>query len=233
MTFDTAVFAFGAPLLMKGLVNTVVFCSVSIACGFVLAAAIALCRLSRRPALRLPAMWFVEIFRNTPFLVQAFILYFAFPRLGIRMDATVAGIVVLSLYAGAYFSELIRGGILSVPKGQLETARALGMPYLKAMWRIVLPQSLGYVLPSITNQMIGVIKDSAALSVITVPELSMAAQVVLGESFSPVETYLMVALLYWGLTALVAAVMMHLERRVGIRLSPRVEAARLAHGRVG
>jgi polar amino acid transport system permease protein len=149
------------------------------------------------------------------------------------MDATVAGIVVLSLYAGAYFSESIRGGILSVPKGQLETARALGMPYLKAMWRIVLPQSLGYVLPSITNQMIGVIKDSAALSVITVPELSMAAQVVLGESFSPVETYLMVALLYWGLTALVAAVMMHLERRVGIRLSPRVEAARLAHGRVG
>ena len=188
---------------------------------------------SRRPALRLPAMWFVEIFRNTPFLVQAFILYFAFPRLGIRMDATVAGIVVLSLYAGAYFSESIRGGILSVPKGQLETARALGMPYLKAMWRIVLPQSLGYVLPSITNQMIGVIKDSAALSVITVPELSMAAQVVLGESFSPVETYLMVALLYWGLTALVAAVMMYLERRVGISLSPRVEAARLAHGRVG
>ena len=159
MTFDTAVFAFGAPLLMKGLVNTVVFCSVSIACGFVLAAAIALCRLSRRPALRLPAMWFVEIFRNTPFLVQAFILYFAFPRLGIRMDATVAGIVVLSLYAGAYFSESVRGGILSVPKGQLETARALGMPYFKAMWRIVLPQSLGYVLPSITNQMIGVIKD--------------------------------------------------------------------------
>src|SRR4051812_40108330 len=72
------------------------------------------------------------------------------------------------------------------------------MPYFKAMWRIVLPQSLGYVLPSITNQMIGVIKDSAALSVITVPELSMAAQIVLGESFSPVETYLMVTLLYWG-----------------------------------
>ena len=152
-------------------------------------------------------MWFVEIFRNTPFLVQAFILYFAFPRLGIRMDATVAGIVVLTLYAGAYFSELIRGGILSVPKGQLETARALGMPYFKAMWRIVLPQSLGYVLPSITNQMIGVIKDSRCPVRDHRSRAVDGAQIVLGESFSPVETYLMVALLLLGLTALVAAVM--------------------------
>jgi len=82
------------------------------------------------------------------------------------------------------------------------------------MRRIVFPQMLGYLLPSLTNQMIGVIKDSAALSVITVPEMSMAAQVVLGVSFSPVETYIMVALLYWALTALLAAGMLHLERRL-------------------
>jgi His/Glu/Gln/Arg/opine family amino acid ABC transporter permease subunit len=219
MTFDVAVFSFGLPILLKGLLNTILFCTVAIVLGFFIAGLIALCRLSRRSILRLPALWFVEIFRNTPFLVQAFILFFAFPRLGIRIEATVAGIMVLSLYAGAYFSESIRGAILSVPKGQIEAARALGMPYLRAMRRIVLPQSLGYLLPATTNQIIGVIKDSAALSVITVPELSMAAQVVLGESFSPVETYIMVALLYWALTAGVAALMAHVETRAAARVA--------------
>jgi His/Glu/Gln/Arg/opine family amino acid ABC transporter permease subunit len=217
MTFDLAVLTFGLPILLKGLVNTILFCAIAIVCGFVIACLIALSRLSRRWFLRLPALWFVEFFRNTPFLVQAFILFFAFPRLGIRIEATLAGILVLSLYAGAYFSESIRGAILSVPKGQLESARALGMPYLRAMRRIVLPQSLGYLLPATTNQIIGVIKDSAALSVITVPELSMAAQVVLGVSFSPVETYVMVALLYWALTACVSALMVYAERRVAAR----------------
>ncbi len=231
MSFDLAVFTFGLPILLKGLLNTILFCTVSIFFGFIIACLIALCRLSRRRLLQLPALWFVEFFRNTPFLVQAFILFFAFPRLGLRIEATLAGIIVLSLYAGAYFSESIRGAILSVPRGQLEAARALGMPYLRAMRRIVLPQSLGYLLPATTNQIIGVIKDSAALSVITVPELSMAAQVVLGVSFSPVETYMMVALLYWVLTACVTAVMAQLERRVASRLAPSVELTPVTEGK--
>jgi len=214
MTFDLSVFSFGMPILLKGLANTVIFCSISILCGFVLAIVVALLRLSRHAASRLAALWFIEVIRNTPFLVQAFIIYFALPRLGLRFGATTAGILVLTVYAGAYFAESIRGAIGSVPNGQFEAARALGMPYLRAMRRIVFPQMLGYLLPSLTNQMIGVIKDSAALSVITVPEMSMAAQVVLGVSFSPVETYIMVALLYWALTALLAAGMLHLERRL-------------------
>ena len=228
MNLDFTVFTFGFPILLKGLGNTILFCAIAIVFGFGIACLIALSRLSRHSLLRLPALWFVEIFRNTPFLVQAFILFFAFPRLGIRIDATVAGIMVLSLYAGAYFSESIRGAILSVPKGQIEAARALGMPYLRAMRRIVLPQSLGYLLPATTNQIIGVIKDSAALSVITVPELSMAAQVVLGESFSPVETYVMVAILYWALTAGVAAMMAYFERRVAAEVATASESARFS-----
>jgi His/Glu/Gln/Arg/opine family amino acid ABC transporter permease subunit len=228
MNLDLTVFTFGLPILVKGLVNTILFCATAIVCGFVIACLIALCRLSRRWFLRLSGLWFVEIFRNTPFLIQAFILFFAFPRLGIRIEATVAGIMVLSLYAGAYFSESIRGAILSVSKGQMEAARALGMPYLRAMRRIVLPQSLGYLLPATTNQIIGVIKDSAALSVITVPELSMAAQIVLGVSFSPVETYVMVAILYWALTACVAALMALFERRVRAEVTATSESARFA-----
>jgi polar amino acid transport system permease protein len=216
MNFDTSVISFGLPILLRGLVNTILFCAISIACGLALATVVALMRFSRRAILRLPALWFVEVIRNTPFLVQAFIVYFALPTLGLRLEATTAGILVLTMYAGAYFAESIRGAILSVPKGQLEAARAVGMPHLRAMRRIVFPQMLGYLLPSLTNQIIGVIKESAILSVITVPEMALAGQVVLGESFSPVETYVMVALLYWGLTATVAAGMMRLEYRFAV-----------------
>ena len=175
--------------------------------------------------MRRSAQWFVELIRNTPFLVQAFLVFFALPKLGVRFNATTAGILVLSLYAAAYFSESIRGAILSVPKGQMEAARAVGMPYFRAMRRIVFPQMLGYLLPSLTNQVIGVIKESAALSVISVPEAAMAAQVVLGVSFDPVDTYIMVALLYWLVTATIAAVMLRVERRVLTRRPGKSAAA--------
>lgn len=224
MDLDFSVIEFATPIFLSGLGNTVMFCSISIVAGFFLAVAVALCRLSRRRFLQWPAVGFVEVIRNTPFLVQAFIVYFAFPSLGIRLDAVTAGILVLSCYGAAYFSESIRGAINSVPKGQLESARAVGMSYLRGMRRIVFPQMLGYLIPSLTNQMIGVIKESALLSVITVPELTMSAQVVLGVSFSPVETYIMVALLYWALTAVLAAGMLHVERRVA---GPRREETRL------
>lgn len=224
MDFELSMVAYATPILLKGMANTILFCAVSMLAGFVLAVGIALARFSRRAALRRSAQWFVELIRNTPFLVQAFLVFFALPKLGIRLNATTAGILVLSLYAAAYFTESIRGAILSVPKGQMEAARAVGMPYFRAMRRIVFPQMLGYLLPSLTNQMIGVIKESAALSVISVPEAAMAAQVVLGVSFSPVETYIMVALLYWLVTATVAAVMLRVERRVLAR-SPRTGAA--------
>jgi His/Glu/Gln/Arg/opine family amino acid ABC transporter permease subunit len=213
MSFDLSVIAYGLPIFAEGLVNTVLFCAVAIAGGLPLATALALARLSRRRIFRLPATGFVETLRNTPFLVQVFLLYFALPALGIRLGATTAGLVALTAYAGAYFAEAIRGAILSVPRGQLESARALGMPYLRAVRRIVAPQMMGYLLPALTNQMIGVIKDSAVLSVITVPDMAMAAQQVLGETFAPVESYVMVAVLYWVLTAGVAALMMKLERR--------------------
>jgi His/Glu/Gln/Arg/opine family amino acid ABC transporter permease subunit len=213
MSFDFSVITYGLPIFAEGLVNTVLFCAVAIAGGLPLATALALARLSRHRNLRVPATSFVEILRNTPFLVQVFLLYFALPALGMRLGATTAGLVALTAYAGAYFAEAIRGAILSVPRGQLESARALGMPYFRAVRRIVAPQMMGYLLPALTNQMIGVIKDSAVLSVITVPDMAMAAQQVLGETFAPVESYVMVAVLYWVLTASVAAVMMQLERR--------------------
>jgi polar amino acid transport system permease protein len=221
MSFDISVVVYGLPIFAKGLVNTVLFCTVSITAGLFLASFVALARLSRKAVVRAPAAWFVEIIRNTPFLVQVFLLYYALPPSGIRLGAMSAGILALTMYAAAYFSESIRGAILSVPRGQMESARALGMPYLRALRRIIAPQMMGYLLPSLTNQMIGVIKDSAILSVITVPEVAMAAQQVLGETFSPIESYSMVAVIYWALTAAVAGTMMRLERHFHVFRSGR------------
>jgi His/Glu/Gln/Arg/opine family amino acid ABC transporter permease subunit len=214
---DVSVIAFGVPILLLGLLNTIIFCSISIALGMVVGCVVALARISRRAALRQLAKWFVEVLRNTPLLIQAFLVFFALPQIGLRFNATTAGVIVLTLFAAANFAEAFRGAILSVPKGHAEAARAVGMPYFMMMRRVIFPQMLGYAIPALANQIIGVIKESAALSVITVPEVSMAAQVVVGESFSPIEAYLMVAVLYWLLTTAVAIGMGLLERRFANR----------------
>jgi His/Glu/Gln/Arg/opine family amino acid ABC transporter permease subunit len=212
MTFSISVIVDAWPTFASGLLVTVLFCVVSAFFGLLIAVPIALSRLSRRFWWRVPAIVFVEIIRDTPFLVQAFIIYFVLPSVGIALSTTAAGILALSVYGGVNFSESIRGAILSVPKGQMDAARATGMSYLLAMRKIVFPQMMAYVLPPISNQLIGLIKDSAVLSIIAVPELTMGFQNVLGTTFAAPEAFAAVTVLYWVLTSLVAAGMTGLER---------------------
>jgi polar amino acid transport system permease protein len=212
MTSSFSVIVDSWPIFASGLVVTVLFCVVSGCLGFLVAVPIALNRLSRRIWWRIPSIVFVEIVRDTPFLVQAFIIYFVLPAIGISMSTTTAGILALTLYGAAYFSESIRGAILSVPKGQVDAARATGMSYLLTMRKIVFPQMMAYLIPPVSNQLIGLIKDSAVLSIIAVPELTMAFQNVLGTTFAAPEAFAMVTLLYWLLTSVVAAMMSRLER---------------------
>jgi polar amino acid transport system permease protein len=197
---DLSVFDVGLPVLLKGAVATVRYCVVAGVCGLALGTAIALGRFSRRRAVRVLATAFVEPFRNTPLLVQAFLIYFGLAQMGLRLSASMAGMIILTLYGSALFAEAVRGGINSVPKGQLEAAIAVGMRRATAMRRIVFPQMMGYMVPALTNVLIALIKDSAALSVITVPELALAAQRIVGDTFRPYETYIMVAAIYWVLT---------------------------------
>src|SRR5262249_2644309 len=143
MSFDWSIVAYGAPIFFFGALNTLSFCALAIAAGLVLGLGLALGRLSQRTMLRLSTTVFVEIVRNHPFLVQGDLLLYALPALGIRLGAEVAGILALSAYAAAYFSEAIRGAILSVPRGQSESARALGLPYPRTLRRIVAPQMMG------------------------------------------------------------------------------------------
>jgi len=218
MQFDYSIIVRNLPVLLLGMGNTIVFCVVSAIIGLFVGLGIALIRNSRSHgiaavAARWLAVAFVELLRNTPFLVQAFLVYFGLAEWGLRLNAWICGILILSLYAAANFSESIRSGLLSVPAGQTEAAKALGFRPMFIVFRIIIPQSVGYLVPTLTNQFIGLIKDSAALSVITVPEVAMAAQKIVGTTFSPVETYAAVAFLYWVVTSCLASVLMRMEHR--------------------
>jgi His/Glu/Gln/Arg/opine family amino acid ABC transporter permease subunit len=226
MSMNLSVFTIGLPILLGGLVNTVLFSFAAIALATVFAPGIALARLSKRRILRWPAAVYVETLRNTPFLVQAFLFFYGLAALGWRVNASLAGILTLTLFGSATFSEGFRGAILSVAPGQLEAARAVGMPYLLALRRIVFPQMWGYLIPSYTNHATGLIKECSVLSIITVPEIAMAAQFVIGETYAPLQGYAMVAVLYWGLTSTVSALIssfLLLQRRIvaaPLRLQP-------------
>lgn len=229
MGFDPSVITSYWLLFAKGLANTVVFSAGSIVGGLGVGVVLALGQLSRRRMLRGPARAVVEVLRNTPFLIQVFVVYYVLPPLGISLSVATAGLLSLSLFAGAYFAESIRGAISAVPRGQMDSARATGMSYGLAMRRIIFPQMLGYLIPALTNNMIGVVKDSSVLSIITLPEVTMATQVVLGETFSPTEAYAVTALLYWALAATIAASMGRLERRTAAhRLGAISTATRIA-----
>lgn len=214
MFFDRDYFDVAYPLFVDGFFNTIIYCTVAIAIGLPLGAVMALMRLSNRWYLHLPALVFIEILRNIPFLILVFLVFAALPSLGFSGDPVTLGVIALTAYGVALFGESIRGAILSVPSGQMQAAKALAMSYPRALRRIVFPQMLGYLLPSLTNQVIGQIKESALLSILGVAELSLAADNIVGMTFVATKTYLILALIYWVLTAIVAAIMRELERRL-------------------
>lgn len=211
MSFDLAILIDNWAYFAAGLAKTVLICAISLPLGFALGSLIALIRLRAGPVLNAVALAYIELIRNVPFLVQVFLLFFALPFAGIRLSPMTAGIIALSSYAAAYFSEIVRGGILSIPPGQAEAARALGLPYGLTFWKVLFPQVIGYVLPAATNLTITLIKESAALSIITVGELTYMSQDVIGRTFAPVEVFTLIALIYWGLNALLAQLAAFLE----------------------
>jgi polar amino acid transport system permease protein len=213
VTFNLSSIASYWVILAQGVANTVLFSAGSIVFGLAVGLLLALGTRSRNRALRLPAFAFIALFRNTPFLIQVFVIYFVLPALGLSLSVATAGLLSLSLFAGAYFAESIRGAIASVPRGQTDAARAFGMSYGLSLRRVVMPQMMGYLLPAMTNNMIGVIKESSILSIITLPELTMATQVIAGETFSLAEAFTVTALIYWALTGALVNAMSKLERR--------------------
>ena len=210
------------PQFARGLGNTVWLCAVSMLLSLLLGILFVIPLMSRRAPIRAIARALVDAGRCIPFLLLTYLVYFALPSFGLRLDKWTAALVTLVTYNTAYMAEILRGAWVHLPAGQTEAGRAFGYKGLALFRRIILPQVLIAVGPVVGNQLIQLIKDSAFLSIITVPELTFAANAVQSFYFVPFESFLVATLLYWGLCGGVE----YLVRR-GERLAATV---RRAHG---
>jgi len=184
-------------------------------------------RLSRNPILRGIATIYVEVIRGIPLLVQLFFWYFAFPSIiqglgkswgimawaGYKADPTSMAILGMTFCYAAYMSEVYRAGIQSIPKGQMEAARSLGMTYFQAMRFVIIPQAIRVILPPVGNEFISMLKDSSLISVVAVPDLTRRGREFIASKFIPVEGWLLVALIYLVLTLVSARVVNYIEKR--------------------
>ena len=158
---------------------------------------------------------YLSLIRGTPLMVQAFFIYFGITgALGIRITSFSAAILVLCLNAGAYLSEIFRSGIAAVNKGQMEAARSLGLPYGVAMRKIILPQAIRIVIPSVLNQFIITLKDTSILSVIGCGELMRQGQLIVARNYESFKTYAIVAVMYYVVVVVLTKVFQMIERRL-------------------
>jgi polar amino acid transport system permease protein len=212
-------------LLIVGLWFTLKISVLATLFGVIIGIIGGLTRISGNPALKWTTMVYVEIIRGSPLLVQILIWYFilgtvinellAAYGLG-RIPAWWYGVASLACFAGAYVTEIVRAGIQSIHRGQMEAARSLGMSYGQAMRYIIMPQALRRILPPLAGQFISLIKDSSLLGIIAIRELTKAAREAVTASLQPFEIFMLCAILYLVLTFTLSMLVQHLERRMAI-----------------
>jgi polar amino acid transport system permease protein len=188
---------------------TILTIAVSWVCGLVAA----LAQRSEWKAVRMVAGFYIWFIRGTPTLIQVFIIYFGLPQIGVRLSPFTAGVIALGINSGAYVAEIVRGGLTAIPRGQMESALALGFSPAETMRTIILPQVFRIVLPSITNEAISTLKNTSLLSTITVVELTLYAQTLIASTFRPFVFYIAVAVIYLVLTTILTFVASWMERR--------------------
>ena len=202
------------PFLLEGLVSTLQLAGSVGVLAFALGIVVAFARLSRVGPIHLVATWYVEVLRNTPALVQLFLIYFGPPTVGIRLSVPVAAVLGLTVNNSAYMAEIIRAGIGSISRGQTEAASSVGMTPLQIMRYVILPQALGVVYPPLVSQWISIILFSSLASVIAYPELAEHAKRLDSRTFRSFEIYGAVTVMYTICTLLLALALRQVERRV-------------------
>ncbi len=212
MIFDWNVVTYAAPLLAHGVVMTLQVSAVAAVLALVIGIVAGLASLSASHPLRGVVRLYVEFVRGTPLLIQIFLVFFALPVVGVRFSEFWAGVVALSFNAGAYISEVVRGTVGAVEKGQSEAAMSIGMTRQGALIWVLLPQAWRPMIPALTNDLITLTKNSSLLSVISVYELTRAGQAIIATHFAPFEIYLLLALYYWGLISALAWASRRIEK---------------------
>ncbi|MBV8913909.1 MAG: amino acid ABC transporter permease [Acetobacteraceae bacterium] len=207
---EVAVEAFGP--IMAGLLITIELTFVVIALSLVFALLVALAGRSRIAPLRWLVRAYIEVIRGTPLILQLIYIYYVLPELGIRLDAFSAGVIGLTLNYSAYLSEVYRGGIEAVPRGQYDAAAALGMRPGTAMRLIILPQAIRIIIPTLGNYFIALFKDTALCSVVSIQEVVFTAQIIAARNFQYFTLYTLVGTLYFIVSFPAARLVGVLER---------------------
>ena len=216
-----------APLFLKGAGYTMLIALSGTAAGFIIGLLIAVVRtvpcgrkdaLAKRAGLRMAqglTTVYIELFRGTPMIVQAMVIYYgAMMYMGLRMNVMAAAILIVSINTGAYMAEIIRGGIISVDKGQKEAAHAVGMTHWQSMTHVVLPQAVRNIMPSIGNEFVVNIKDSSVLNVISVSELYFVGKSAAGTYARYFEAFFIIACIYFILTFTVTRLLRLIEKKM-------------------
>lgn len=193
-----------------------IIAAIGVLAGTIIGIILALLKLSKIKIFKIIASIYIELFRGTPILVQLYIIYFAIPyAFQFKLAPLTAGIITLSLNSGAYVAELIRAGINSIDKGQMEAARSLGMSHWMAMRLIIMPQAVKNILPALGNEFIAIIKESSIASIIGVNEIMYKADTIRGNLYIVFEPLLIAAAIYFTLTFTLSKVVSYFERRMG------------------
>lgn len=202
-------------MLMSGAAVTIEVTAASLVLGCVIGLLVGIGRLNpnRRVVYGVCSAYLV-FFRGTPLLVQLFIWFFGLPQFGLMLPAFACGVVGLGMYSGAYVSEIVRGAIQSVDRGQNEAARSLGMSAGQAMRKIIIPQAIVRMIPPLGNEFIALIKNSALVSLLTIHDLMHEGQKIISVSYRSLEVYLVVALIYLVLTTATSGALRLIERRL-------------------
>lgn len=199
-------------ILLQGVLLTAQISAVSMVFALIIAVLAAVLASAENRLVRLPVLAYVEVIRNTPFIVQVFLIYFGLPALGLRLSPMTAAILAMSIYGGAYCSEIIRAGLEGIPKGQIEAGRALGMSPFVIFRHVVLKPALASVFPSLVAQFILLLLSSSVVSAISVPELTGTGNDIQGLTMRNMEIYIVIAAIYVALVALLKGTMTVLER---------------------
>ena len=186
--------------LMWGAVQTILFSAFAMVLGLGVAIVCALLRMSRFRIARSGVIAYVEIIRNTPFLVQIFLVFFGLPAIGFRLSPNEAAMAALVLNVGAYSTEIVRAGIESIQKGLIEAARSLGLSRMHIFFLVILPPAIQNIYPALTSQFILSMLSTSVLSAISAEELTSIANDIQSRTFRTTEVYLLVLVLYYGIT---------------------------------
>ena len=205
----------GWPDLLRGAAVTVEITAAALVLGCVMGLLVGIGRLNPKNRLVYGICTaYVAVIRGTPLLVQLFILFFGLPQFGIMLPAFACGVLGLGIYSGAYVSEVVRGAIQSIDRGQMEAARSIGMSSGQAMTSVILPQAIVRMIPPLGNEFIALIKNSALVSLLTIHDVMHEGQKIISVSYRSLEVYLAIAMIYFVLTGVTTLLLRHFEKRM-------------------